>query len=111
MNGVAVGVNGRVADRAVVVCHVMKFDKGLGSATHGFFEGEISVAYFESNVADTIPVLLDVLGRRVVAMQWRAQDEVRLILLEDVGGLLAISGFKSTVGELRKSERLAVIER
>src|SRR3954462_15890982 len=111
MNGVAVGVNGRVAGSAVVVRHGVRFDKGLGTAPDSFFEGEIGVAYFESNVADTIPVLLDLLGRRVVAMQWRAQDEVRLILLEDVGGLLAISGFKSTVGELRKSERLAVIER
>src|SRR3954451_7711338 len=110
MNGVAVGVNRCGADSTIVVGDVVRFDERLGPAPDGFFEGEIRVSYFERDVADAVPMLLDVLGCGVVAMQRRTQDEIRLILLQDIGRQLAIAGLESTVSKLRESKGFAVIE-
>ena len=63
MDRVAVGLDRGAADRAVLIAYIVRFLGRQSSAADGFGEGFVRIGDFQSDVAHTVAMLADMLGR------------------------------------------------
>src|ERR1700677_3193580 len=80
----------------------------LRSATHGLLKRPVRVVHFQCNIAHAVAMLANVIGRRIIGRHGSSQNKVRLALAHRIRSALPLAGFQSTVGDLRKTESLAL---
>src|SRR6267154_257766 len=110
MDGIAIGMHRGAANGAVFVFYVMRFFSRKGASLHRLVECLIGISYFQRYVANTIAVLANMLGGRIIGRHRSGQEEVCLALTERVRGSLALSGFESAICDLGKAETFAIEE-
>ena len=76
MDRVAVCRDRGVADGAVLVRRVVRFDDGRRTAFYSLVKCVIGVLDIKRNIPNAVAVLLDVLGSRMIGIERRRQDKI-----------------------------------
>ena len=84
MDRVAICRDRRVAHRAVLVRNIVRLDDALRTAFYRLVVGVVRVLDIERDIPHAVAVLLDVLGRRMIRMHRRRQDEIDIHLTHQV---------------------------
>lgn len=107
--GVTIGGNGGHPDRAVLVLLLEGGADGLGTLLDGAVVDGLDIVDGEGNILDTITVEGEVVGEDlVVGVQGRHEDKGDLVLLDDVGADITVTGLEAAVGDLLEAEASAV---
>ena len=108
MDGVAVGVHGRMAGRAATIYKIARFLRRTSAAFDGFRESVVRVLNMKSDVAHRVAVLLEVLADLAFRVERRGQQQAGFTLFERIPAAVALPGLYSGISALGKAERMAV---
>src|SRR5271155_2416277 len=108
MDGVTVGMNCGAPNRTVLILHVVRFFGWPRSSTHRLAKSLIRVGHFQCDIAHTIAMLADMVGGLIVGGERRCENKVCLALTQSIRSPLTMTSFQSAVGDLRKTESLAI---
>jgi len=98
-------------DRTVLVLHFIWFHHGSSTSLDCFLENSCGIIDGEGNILDSVAVFLVLFVPLFMTfwVQWSSESKANLTISYDMSGELSLSGFKTLISFIFKSESRAVI--